>query len=76
MVSVLKIAIPGAGGVGGYYGGLLAKSGQDVIFMARGANLAAIKGRGLRIQSIRCRSQAMQVLTLLSSRSMLRNVWV
>ncbi len=44
----MKIAIMGTGGVGGYYGGLLAQSGQDVTFIARGAHLRAIREQGLR----------------------------
>jgi 2-dehydropantoate 2-reductase len=47
-----KIAILGAGGVGGYYGGLLARSGNDVTFVARGAHLAAIQRDGLRVESV------------------------
>jgi 2-dehydropantoate 2-reductase len=38
----MKIAIMGAGGVGGYYGGLLAQNGQEVTFIARGAHLAPV----------------------------------
>jgi 2-dehydropantoate 2-reductase len=48
----MKIAIMGTGGVGGYYGGLLAQSGQDVTFVARGAHLTAIRGKGLQVKSI------------------------
>jgi 2-dehydropantoate 2-reductase len=48
----VKIAILGAGGVGGYYGGLLARSGQQVTFLARGAHLAAIQSDGLRVESV------------------------
>jgi 2-dehydropantoate 2-reductase len=48
----MKIAILGAGGVGGYYGGLLAHSGQQVTFIARGAHLAAMRRDGLRVQSV------------------------
>jgi 2-dehydropantoate 2-reductase len=47
-----RIAILGAGGVGGYYGGLLAQSGMDVTFIARGAHLAALREVGLRVQSV------------------------
>jgi 2-dehydropantoate 2-reductase len=47
----LHIAIMGSGGVGGYLGGRLAASGQDVTFIARGAHLAAIRERGLAIRS-------------------------
>ena len=47
----MRIAIMGSGGVGGYVGGRLAASGQDVTFLARGAQLAALRSRGLRIES-------------------------
>ncbi|MGZ3649080.1 MAG: ketopantoate reductase family protein [Syntrophales bacterium] len=48
----MKIAIMGTGGVGGYYGGLLAKAGRDVTFIARGAHLQAIQKHGLQIKSV------------------------
>ena len=48
----MKIAMMGTGGVGGYYGGLLAHTGQDVIFIARGAHLAAIQEKGLQVKSV------------------------
>ena len=48
----MKIAGMGAGGVGGYYGALLARSGQDVTFIARGEHLRAIQKDGLRIKSV------------------------
>jgi 2-dehydropantoate 2-reductase len=48
----VHIAILGAGAVGGYYGGLLARCGQDVTFIARGAHLAAIREHGLRVESV------------------------
>ena len=48
----MKIAIMGTGGVGGYYGGLLAQRGQDVTFIARGHHLQAIHEKGLRIKSV------------------------
>ena len=47
----MKIVILGSGAVGGYYGAKLARSGQDVTFIARGAHLAAIRERGLEIRS-------------------------
>jgi 2-dehydropantoate 2-reductase len=47
----MKIAIVGAGGVGGYFGAQLAKSGADVAFIARGKHLAAIRSQGLTIES-------------------------
>ena len=47
----MKITIMGTGGVGGYYGGLLAKAGQDVTFVARGEHLDAILERGLHVVS-------------------------
>jgi len=47
----MRIAIMGSGGVGGYVGVRLAAAGEDVTFIARGAHLAAIRERGLRIES-------------------------
>jgi 2-dehydropantoate 2-reductase len=49
----MRIAILGSGGVGGYFGGRLAATGTDVTFIARGAHLAALRERGLRIESPR-----------------------
>lgn len=46
----LKIAVIGAGGVGGYFGGKLADAGCDVTLVARGAHLQAIQQQGLRIE--------------------------
>ena len=48
----MKIAVMGTGGVGGYYGGLLAQQGHDVTFIARGAHLKAIQERGLQVKSV------------------------
>lgn len=48
----MRIAVVGSGGVGGYYGALLQQAGQDVTFLARGAHLAAMRERGLRIESV------------------------
>ncbi len=45
----MRIAIVGAGGVGGVFGGLLAHAGHDVAFVVRGENLAAIRAGGLRV---------------------------
>ncbi|HCP23698.1 MAG: ketopantoate reductase family protein [SAR202 cluster bacterium] len=47
----MKTAVFGTGGVGGYFGGLLARAGHDVTFIARGAHLDAIKQNGLRVES-------------------------
>jgi 2-dehydropantoate 2-reductase len=47
----MKIAVMGAGGVGGYFGGRLAEAGEEVSLIARGAHLAAIRAEGLRILS-------------------------
>src|SRR5215218_2988304 len=49
----MRIAIVGAGGVGGGYGAALAKAGADVTFIARGAHLAAMKRDGLKVLSQR-----------------------
>ena len=48
----MKIMVMGSGGLGGYFGGLLAKSGQEVGFVARGEHLWALRERGLRVQSV------------------------
>lgn len=48
----MKVAIVGAGGVGGYFGGRLAQAGEDVVFITRGEHLRAITSRGLRVDSI------------------------
>jgi|Deesub1362A_J573_1020465.scaffolds.fasta_scaffold00778_17 2-dehydropantoate 2-reductase len=47
----MRIAIFGTGGVGGYFGGLLAHAGHQVVFIARGEHLRAIQEQGLRVQS-------------------------
>ncbi len=49
----MRIAIVAPGGVGGYFGGLLAVAGEEVSALARGAHLAAIKAGGLRIEGSR-----------------------
>ena len=46
----MRIAIIGAGGVGGYFGALLARSGHDVVLLARGDHLAAIREHGLTVR--------------------------
>ena len=48
----MKFAIFGAGGVGGYFGGKLAQAGEEVIFIARGEHLKAIRESGLRVDSV------------------------
>jgi 2-dehydropantoate 2-reductase len=45
----VKIAVVGAGAIGGYVGGWLAAAGEDVTFIARGANLIAIRQNGMRV---------------------------
>ena len=47
----MRIAVIGAGAVGGYFGGCLARAGERVVFVARGATLAALRSRGLRVES-------------------------
>ena len=48
----MKITIIGTGGVGGYFGGKIAKAGYDVTFVARGEHLKAIQKNGLIVKSI------------------------
>jgi 2-dehydropantoate 2-reductase len=45
----VKIAIIGVGAIGGYVGARLAHCGEDVTFIARGANLEALQSRGIRL---------------------------
>ena len=47
----MRIAVMGTGGVGGYFGAKLAQAGNEVVFVARGAHLAAMRANGLRIES-------------------------
>lgn len=48
----MKVAIYGAGGVGGYFGGRLARAGADVHFIARGEHLDALRQDGLHVESV------------------------
>jgi 2-dehydropantoate 2-reductase len=47
----MRIAVMGTGGTGGFFGGLLARAGEDVAFIARGAHLDAIRRHGLTVRS-------------------------
>jgi len=47
----MRIVVMGAGGTGGFFGAKLARAGEDVTFVARGAHLEAIRSRGLRVKS-------------------------
>jgi 2-dehydropantoate 2-reductase len=49
----MRIAVIGAGAVGGYYGAVLARAGNHVTLVARGAHLAAIRERGLTVRASR-----------------------
>ena len=48
----MRIVVMGSGGTGGYFGAKLARAGEDVTFVARGAHLAAIRERGLQVRSV------------------------
>src|SRR5580698_9931411 len=45
----MKITVIGAGAIGGYVGAKLALAGEDVTFLVRGANLEAIRARGMKL---------------------------
>jgi 2-dehydropantoate 2-reductase len=47
----MRVAVMATGALGGYFGGRLAEAGHDVSFIARGANLAAIRKNGLKVES-------------------------
>jgi 2-dehydropantoate 2-reductase len=49
----MRIAVFGVGGVGGFFGNLLIQSGEEVVFIARGKHLEAIRTSGLRLESNR-----------------------
>lgn len=49
----MRIAVIGAGGVGGYFAAVLARAGNDVVLLARGEHLAAIRAKGLAIRGER-----------------------
>ncbi len=48
----MRIAIYGPGGAGGYFGARLARAGEDVVFIARGEHLGAIRADGLRVDGV------------------------
>lgn len=52
MTKTLKIAVMGAGAVGCYYGGMLARAGHDVVLIARVQHVQAIASAGLRLQTL------------------------
>lgn len=52
MSQKLSIAVIGAGGVGGYYGGRLDRSGHEVTYVARGAHAEAMRSRGLTVKAL------------------------
>ena len=47
----MKIAVMGAGAVGAYYGGALARQGAEVVLVARGEHAEAMGAKGLRVES-------------------------
>ena len=47
----MRIVVIGVGGTGGYFGGLLARAGEDVSFLARGTQLEALRTHGLTVKS-------------------------
>jgi 2-dehydropantoate 2-reductase len=47
----MRIAVLGAGGIGGYYGARLAKAGHEVVLIARGAHLEALQRRGVTVRT-------------------------
>ena len=58
----MRIAVIGAGGIGGIYGAALARAGADVTFVARGTHLAAMREQGLRIEGDRVETHIRPVL--------------
>jgi 2-dehydropantoate 2-reductase len=50
LIRAMRVAVMGSGGLGGYFGALLARGGADVSFIARGPHLEAMRRGGLRIE--------------------------
>jgi 2-dehydropantoate 2-reductase len=48
----MRIAVFGTGAVGGYFGGRLAEAAEDIVFIARGGQLTALREHGLRVESV------------------------
>lgn len=48
----MRVVVMGSGGLGGYFGGLLARSGAAVTFIARGEHLCALQAQGLTVRSV------------------------
>ncbi|MGE5232346.1 MAG: 2-dehydropantoate 2-reductase [Deltaproteobacteria bacterium] len=48
----MRIAVFGAGGAGGYFGARLARAGEEVVWIARGPHLEALRTKGLRVESV------------------------
>ncbi|MCS6963743.1 MAG: 2-dehydropantoate 2-reductase [Thermoflexus sp.] len=48
----MRVTVFGSGGVGGYFGALLARAGHEVTFIARGPHLEAMRARGLQVHSV------------------------
>jgi 2-dehydropantoate 2-reductase len=49
----MRIAVFGTGAVGGYFGGRLAQAGEEVVFIARGKQLQALRDQGLQVDSLK-----------------------
>jgi len=49
--AAVRIMVFGTGGAGGYFGAQLARAGEDVVFVARGEHLRAIRASGLRVET-------------------------
>lgn len=47
----MQVGVVGAGGIGGFYGGVLARGGHDVSMLARGVNLEAIVANGIKVKT-------------------------
>ncbi|MDP8955950.1 MAG: 2-dehydropantoate 2-reductase [Actinomycetota bacterium] len=53
MTGSIRVAVYGAGAVGGFFGGRLAQTGADVSLIARGSHLEILRKEGLRVRSVR-----------------------
>lgn len=69
----MKYYIVGTGGIGGYFGGLMAKAGLDVTFVARGKNYKALSEKGLQVKSTFYESFYLPEVQVVSEISQIKN---
>ena len=75
LIRVMQVAVIGSGGLGGYFGALLARGGADVSFIARGAHLEAMRERGFGSMAVLSRSCSRTFARQMIRASSGRSIW-